>query len=414
MHKHRTQAPSTGYLPRDTGLCLIFIDPLSSPPSFNMSSSLERWHRLTGISVLFGSKVTPLEANKAVEVEQEICKELLSRREIAFKEMEELSKWGISIEDSFATTLAQLKETAPKGDPHSFPDDLGELGEHWRVLGEMFTDLLWKSRDIAGEASVISKDYAKVFIETMLTTQNRGIPEIKSAISNYIQTLEQKKSRVQSAIDSFGDLAQRITVFKRELMVFAETRGVPLNPSPLQDLDREISTIVANLEKYQQEARSTSTATGIFPLASGAFSIILDTFPKGSNGAIAKTSVDSLSRPLKTITNKQIDGIKKLENLKEQRQRIFDGLQGIQMLHVFLEEYTESMTAFEDRIRKIYSIWNIIQVDLRAVNEYLNNMDHSVSENTTMDMFISRVSSGRDLYLLIAEGFGVYQRALDV
>ncbi|KAK7683301.1 hypothetical protein QCA50_013563 [Cerrena zonata] len=352
--------------------------------------------------------IQPLEEAEAVTAETKVCAELDRKRDAMKEEVRQLAAHALSIEQSFDNILHNLKNAkATEKMSEELVEDTNKLIDRWKELQEAFREQVWKSKDFAGKARIAAEDFANVFIEKVLKDPSLNIPGMKTAIHEYAENLNDDTKHAQDLVDGFRDLAKDVNAFRSTWEQVIKRHKLDLNTTPSR-----ISIRI--LLSYQMAIDTISTAVGIFSLASNALSVISTICPSGWHKSATTIPTPAVHGPLKKASIKQGEKERKLEKLKQSRERKIAELRSLEALDACLSESKETFEVITTRLGKFAAVWGSIQGDLRATEEYLHKAEGTDTDKPFQrTMFDARINSARELYIVLADIFREYQVAVD-
>lgn len=128
-----------------------------------------------------------------------------------------LTDSALSTDDAFFRIQKTLEDVKTHGD-EATPDlkkDAEGLLHTWTGHRKTFVKLLWRSREVAGEAESTAKDYAGSIMKFLQMPEEKVTPTVKANyIDKYVTRLTGQESRARDLTDGFSELFKNVGYFK--------------------------------------------------------------------------------------------------------------------------------------------------------------------------------------------------------
>ncbi|KAI6000045.1 hypothetical protein EDD15DRAFT_2362628 [Pisolithus albus] len=309
------------------------------------------------------------------------------------KAVQDLGDSAYSIDICFNSVADGLRKAQVQG-TQAQRKTLREYADSWAE----YVDLLWVSRRIAGHARVIANDFAGDFLGLMEAT-DLTLEEKKAEISAYRKQLDEDAKKSSDLSRRFGSLRRAVGNFESEVTEFLRA-GYALE-AELQATLREVAEIKQKISQLDAILlRSIRISLGTAGIALGAIALgvlcpPLWFIPIGVGAVSARKGVKA------NHTGKLAELEKRQAQLEEQTR----GLNGMHKIQTILGPLKSDMELIKDKLAVFGHIWQLIHVDLNAVEK-----DLELATNTARAaLFKRRLQRTSKAYALLADALYQYE-----
>ncbi|CAL1715652.1 unnamed protein product [Somion occarium] len=273
-------------------------------------------------------------------------------------QVKQLSVDTLSIDSSFDSISRLLNNLAEAHIPKELVKDVERLTHIWHDLQTTYSTLLWKSRDVAGDARVAATDFAKIIIDEVLLNTNIQMTEIQEAIRDSKQKAERDKIKARDMVDGFKNLAKRIEFFCKDWEETVEHNHLYRFSLRYKYHEEEIKALSSSIRAMKIKIVSMSVAVGLIAAAAGILALIFaidgNSEALGMAGILAVPAEVSFKgiRSRCAIKKAQVE---KLDKLKAERDENQTGMQDIKNIAT--------------KLGAIVSVWGCISADLSEVEK---------------------------------------------
>ncbi|KAI0072347.1 hypothetical protein K474DRAFT_409672 [Panus rudis PR-1116 ss-1] len=127
--------------------------------------------------------------------------------------------------------------------------DVQGLQNKWTEYTTKYTDLLWESRRVAGDAEAAANDFAGDFI-TFLSDESTSIATKKSEIAGYLTQLASDEPKAAAMSQGFSDLQLNITNFQQDWATVVKNHSLDDLNAQATQLQTDIDTLTTTLAGY--------------------------------------------------------------------------------------------------------------------------------------------------------------------
>ncbi|KAK7683323.1 hypothetical protein QCA50_013585 [Cerrena zonata] len=324
------------------------------------------------------------------------------KKQTLIDQVRQLSSDTHSIDVSFSNISIRLQQLAQSKLPPDAHIAITQLSDQWKRHYERYNQLIWKSRDMAGDARVIAQDFANVLIDTILLQPSVSLQEKKEAIGDYVKFLAKDKESTRDLVNGFNLLAVDVTTFCEEWEDVIVRHRLLRFSFRSKEHEEKISTLNRSLKKAKIKVVSMSIILGFLVAAAGAGAVAvlcaMHGTPGISVGTLAGIPVRFVLKHLKTALSEKKDLAQQLRDMTSDREDSEKDLADIRNI--------------ASKLGGIASIWGCIQADLKFIEGLVERALNTPNYESMRLALESRLSLVRSSYMDMAEIFREYQVAI--
>ncbi|KAK7690998.1 hypothetical protein QCA50_006101 [Cerrena zonata] len=339
---------------------------------------------------------------------------VVNKRDDFKQEIKDLTKHACEIEESFGNVEDTLKEI--RDEPTMYPEivhDINDLLEKWSGHREEFSRLLMLSRDVAGYAYLAVKDYVDVFAPLMILNPSKSLSgdEIKKAIDDRIEHLEEDKTKAQGLLKGFKELTRVIGTFQSKWEALVQKHYLSISED-IAKIDAEIKKIQKELAQLNSIIYQVVDSNSVLKLASKVKGLIAALCPKSWFRVENSDQDGDDSRPSKEETQIRLEN--ELKRLEGEKRDISIKNDAVKKLDKALVDSANDFKNITSRLGKFKKVWGVIQGDLQKTKGELELLavSHTTSE-ADKQLFNGRVKEAMELYKFLMEILQYYQTTVD-
>ncbi|KAK7683299.1 hypothetical protein QCA50_013561 [Cerrena zonata] len=339
-------------------------------------------------------------------------------------QVKKLSEDTLSIDASFDDISRRLANLREANIPDKFVTDIQRLSTAWEGLHSTYSDLLWQSRDVAGDARVSADDFSQIFISEVLMNSQVSLIEKQAAIQEYRETTEKDKKKAMDMVDGFKRLGNRVDVFCKDWEDIIQHNHLHRFFWRHRHCEEQIAELTTTVRSMKVKIVAMSLAVGVVAVAAGVLAlffvidgnaealgtagvgtIILTRSPLSVINSILPQLLaipaDLMFKGLRTQIADRKSKVEKIEKLKVERDSDEGGLRDIKNI--------------VSKLNGIASVWSCITADLKEIEGQIRNATlNTQHQEYWRAAFNKRLATIQENYANLGEIFREYQIAVNL
>jgi len=366
----------------------------------------------------------PTDAEVQKKFGEELAKEAKNSNASLIAEIKKLSEATLSVEGSFFNIQKSFERVLTSSDiSEDLKSTVTDLKTTWSGHKRTFSDLLWKSRDVAGVAEDDVKDFQENII-TWLKRDDQSVVSKRKGLSSLIMRMEEKAKRYTDLADAFDQLKKAVAVFQEKWADVVQREKGRIDQKAKKDLDKinkdlvelqgKLKTKTDELNETTKKYGTIGTVVSVGHKASNIFEFLGNLLPISYIGIITKV----FSTLLNIFGNVAIPDLKpfsdKVKALQDEVAKKTEEKNGyvpkdknaFNLLAQELEASKDDFINIADKVSLFSGVWSMIAGEMKQILEALNEVsDANIKESA----FYEKLEGIQQLYKGLKDVLEQYQ-----
>ncbi|KAK0216031.1 hypothetical protein IW262DRAFT_190374 [Armillaria fumosa] len=347
----------------------------------------------------------PLEGNHLISAIDMMTEKAKENESVLIKEMEQLSGYGLDIENGFRQVTKVLSDIKTNGASDDMRETCTTLHKKWSEHHTEYVQLLWKSREVAGKARSAVEDFSKTLLP-YIQDPTETVESKKEELQNQKKKLDQDRLQAANLSQNFNDLSDKVNTFTDDFEVMVKKFNIPAQKEKIKELDVQLQLLKDTLEGLNKKITILVAALAISAAAAGITGLLGFLCPYfwiGTAVAVVGTGVSGVM--LIKAQQEKDDTERLIKETETKRDEAQADLEVMQTLQAALTQIKPSAQEICKKLGAFAGVWAAIRANIQDIEEKIDYAENTTSEK----LFLSRVKSIQTMYELLAKGLYRYE-----
>ncbi|TCD67844.1 hypothetical protein EIP91_011906 [Steccherinum ochraceum] len=320
-------------------------------------------------------------------------------------EMAALAGAAFEVDGSFNRIMKMFEKVETAGASPELIRDVRTLTSTWDGHHMRFTQLVWRSREVAGKAMAAADDFCRDFVP-YLAADDVPLAEKKKEIDHYMAELERDEKASQDMSQGFTDLQKNVDAFQTEWRRVVQKYNLDAMNRRIDELNTLVKNLETTLSDLNKKIKDLTVAIKAMSAVSGILGFLSFICPIFLIGGLIGVSSVAVARSLKAKAENERNKVTgDIARNKAERAQIQATLKAVQQLKAGLDGSQMDFNIISAKLGTFAHVWAVIRADIQAIKEKLDY----ASGTDSKALFKARMNNATKLYASLAIALREYQ-----
>ncbi|THH26314.1 hypothetical protein EUX98_g7872 [Antrodiella citrinella] len=324
-----------------------------------------------------------------------------------FVEITLLAGIVLEVDANFSAVIDLFKKVKTSTNDSGLIKDIDALMGAYESNHTMFVNLLWVSRQVAGEAQALT-DYWSLDFVVYLTDDDVSLEDKKSELKSYAERLMRHGSdSVERLKQGFFDLQKNLEAFTRDWEAIAKNHHLNLSSPRVEELNDIIKSHANTLNDLYVKTMNLAEALRLLSTSSSGSRQFFQVCPSVWVGSLFNVlGVAAPAILLKKAVDEKETVIARLSEYRSERALQASQLPAIKALGAGIDLAYDGFNNIVERLSSFTHVWESLRADILRVEELLD------VENTVL--LEAHLHTSAKVYATLGQALRVYQQAVNL